>query len=522
MAVIPVDEKHLLGDKRYLPLGDPAIIYDKKKWLQNIRARLSRQYADKIDGFWGTLGRSDNSFVDWYGEVICSTDGSNSGSTGKVVSALRGSNVSENAKFSEYLLDLRKVIFGSESASRALRLTIQHGPKEGSVVYLQPIKADGTPDPDTPVEFLVPLKGNDKDRHTYVFVVPKVGDVDFKNRFLVYAITFPYKNVDPLAYLRTVDTQYELVRWDGNAFMRIQNAAQEIDRSKKTLVLFHGTFVNCNVSYRGLMPEWLNAIKQAGFEQIIGFNHPSVVDDPQTNAQRFKEMMQLVPGSAPFAHPVSVITTSRGGLVGKCVINDATLNSPGGLMPVERVATVACANGSRWLSFAGDKRRGLAMLLRALKQGLETIDFIRLAPIYAAIPFVGVDTFLGMPGMLAMTPGDARLKAITDDQPKNPRTRYYPIVGDYEIPRGGLINGFLLTVTDEFLIDNVLTKHNDMVIAAEDQVVMPAGFYAYGKTAADYFAMRVASNHLGYFTLVPEPKQRIRDYFLDASEDWAK
>ncbi|HET6992740.1 MAG TPA: hypothetical protein VFJ43_15505 [Bacteroidia bacterium] len=528
---IKIDKENIIKDL-YVPICDQTTI--------GIVIRKIMEKNAETSDFWATLGRQDNASVinSWSGNVVCSRVGNNSFTD-------RGRMIKEQAQqlcdlysdinpdlnsVYEKFISLRGLNFGTDPAARKLRLTIMVPPGEHALTFLQHTDLSDMTSQNGVFEYILPETvdpvGN-KDRLTYLFEIPQVSiDGAFQTVIKVMsfrsAITMKSTVGDVKDKLRALDNPYGIKLFDPaqNKFLAIadQDIATKIDRNKKTLLLIHGTISSIQKSYGDLYDsgkktaattanDWLqkDIIGSKKYEQIIGFDHPSIVDSPQQNADKLFSMLAPL-GS--FSQAVDIITTSRGGLVGKCVIN-AKQN----IMKVERAATVACANGVELLN-TGQALGRFFGILRQMDQ--EPVSKAALLLLQLVVKVV-----LDMPGIKIMQKNDPDLNALLAAQPANPDFRYLPLCGDY-----------LLTAkhppewkfVDLLLSGLMKDLHHDWVVESDFQVIMPAGFYAYQQNAATYRSKTMDTTHLRYFydPMNTKAKSRIHYYLHDTDVKSAK
>lgn len=500
--------------------------------------KILEKKADTSD-FWATLGRQDNASISnsWKGSIVCSKVGNNSFTN-------RGRKIQEEAQqlaalyspvapdvttVTEKFISLKDVQF-SDLASRKVRLTITINDGEHALTFLQHTDLSDTTSQDGVFEYILPQTVDPvgkKDRITYLFDVPeKSVDGPFQTVIKVMtfksAVTLKSTVGDVKDKLRELDNPYGIKLFDGptNTFIAIadKDIATKIDKTKKTLLLIHGTISTIAKSYGDLYNsgkktaattahDWLQkAILGGGkYEQIIGFDHPTIVDSPQTNADTLFKMLAPL-GS--FSKTVDVITTSRGGLVGKCVVNKNQ-----NVFQVERVATVACANGVELLNTG-----------QALGRMFGMIRYIDQEPISKAALLLlqlVVKVALDQPGIKIMDKDNPELQALRVAPPFNKQMRYLPLCGDYKLEGQHPVGWKFFDV----LLDGLMKDpHHDWVVETDFQVIMPPGFYAYQLPSATYRGLTMDTTHLRYFydPMNTKAKTRIVYYFHDADVISAK
>ncbi len=514
----------------YLPIGTVNKIFKNNKLLGKIADKLAKNTKQHVEEMWATVGRADDKPVDWSGEVECSGKGNilSLGVAGREVDLIRNWQIMpKKSGIAEKFISFDKVKFGASAGSRKIRMTVMLQAGESAVAFYQHTGENDTNSIEGFTEYILPTKTTEADRRTFEFDVPeedeaavkKNGLFGLRKRFLVKVLTFKSNGGTSLRSLYTMGEQYRLLKFDANANdFREVGGGYEIDPAKKTLLLIHGTFSSTAKSYKGLYgaddKRWLQQLLQNGrkYEQVIAFDHYTVVDGPRENADEF---VRRLGNGFRFTKSVDMISTSRGGLVGKTICNDQNIYK--NILQIEKFAPVACANGVDYFTKAAPK---VVSFLNAMKVLGQITGNVSLEIIMSALQMTAED-FLAQPGMRAMTPGSDELKAIigTPDKPvnpANPNTRYYPICGDYQRKKIDPLKNAL-----DRLIGKILGPQNDWVVGTKNQVIMPTGYYALGLNAEYFLAHSINCRHLDYLKRdklasdSTHPQELIWDYLHD-------
>ena len=512
MKSIPINRTNILATPQgyqFIPIGDPDRIFGEGGFLDQLKDRIFKRNSAPLEDFWATLGRQDGQAIDWSGNLLCSAAGNttSTGITGEEVDLLKVLHpeiVSSGQRAVEKVIVFDNVKFGNDPGSFLLRLSVMVDPGEGALVYYQHTTSDDPTSQNGDIEYIQPQENpnyedNQRDRLDYFFTVPT--DLSSVNRFIVKVITFPRNPAETAeGLLKRIEKPYRLLRFNAttNSFDDISTlgipAAQ---RTLKTLLLIHGTFSTTVNSYNGLMTSgWLKNILGDGtngtYQQIIALDHPTVFAGPADNVAK---MVSLIGAGPKFSQDIHIVTTSRGGLVGKTIVNDPTINT--NLFTVERMAAQACANGVEYFGAGWKISKGLSVLKMFFKltgrTGLE---------IFTAIAQTGVNFFLSQPGCVAMTIGSAPLTTILNGVPANPAMRYFCVTGNYSP------DNFKERVLNLLVRAVYNGRPNDWVVGTTQQAVMPPANYAYSKKGwgyAHYFATTYDSIHTKYLNMDPPP-----------------
>ncbi len=514
MKTIPISNINLLSTPagaQFIPLGNTARLFGAGGWLDEMKDRIFKRHSAPLDDFWATLGRQDGAKINWTGTILCSGTGNDTstGITGEEVDLLKKLHpeiVLQGKRALEKVLVLDHVNFGIDPAGKHLRLSVMANPGQGVLVFYQHTTSNDPLSQTGDLEYIQPqenqnYKDNERDRLDYFFDVP--ADVSAVNRFIVKVIIFSRDpNIHPETLLQRLEKPHKLLRYNAvtNAFDDISaSGISAADRQLKTLLLIHGTFSTTVNSYGGLITSnWLQQIIKAGtYQQIISLDHPTIFAGPADNVAALKTLI----GAGPkFKENMHIITTSRGGLVGKTIVNDTSIDST--LFTVERMAAQACANGVEYFTAGWKISKGLSVLKIVFKllgrEGLE---------IFTAVAQTGVNFFLNLPGCVAMTIGSTPLANILNGVPANAAMRYFPVTGNYSPA------DFKQRVVN-LMIDLVYKDSpNDWVVGTTQQVIMPAANYAYANTkqwnAAHYAQTTFDSIHTQYLNMAVPPTGQV-------------
>jgi hypothetical protein len=519
----PQTRMNVNGQPQFLLLGDTTVINSNPAIQEKIRNKGSDV---SINGFWGTLGLPDDRPLDFRGQLRVSRAGNLESVDPSVLEHIRelGAIKSpDSGRVVERFIDFNDIVFRDfqpEVNANAetgwiqdnipkLRLTIFLGKDEGAIVYYDHGNGDS---PDKTIEYILPQEEPVvmRDRLNYIFsIVPSrqivkengklaLGnehDKDFVIKVLVFkrdnSEAVPQKALTEMIHkinnnpetgfgpsIDGENAKYRLLKYSrgSNSFEEVSTTVT-VDSGAKTLLLIHGTFVLTANSFAGLMKReerygnrsWLEKTIDTGdYAQVLAFDHPTVTEDAAQNVAVLFERLQLA-GADFSANPVDVITTSRGGLVGKhfiCV-------DPNAALPVRKAALIACANGVGYFT-TGAYIGKLLGVFRALNAGNP------IATAILAIVQFSVDTFLQLPGCQQMTIGSNRLQNVLNAVPHgvNTNVKFQTIVGDWDrvLTENEKWGKRMLDLGLDLIIQPMLGHENDWVVGTEKQKILPAGY----------------------------------------------
>jgi hypothetical protein len=296
-----------------------------------------------------------------------------------------------------------------------------------------------------------------------------------------------------------------------------------IGRPARVLLLVHGTFSSTVGAFGALGSSpwgkaWLEAAL-ANYDAILGFDHPTLSENPLDNATDLLDELQKIPWSQP-PH-FDVVVHSRGALVFRSLAENL-LPSARWQVQFDRVVFVAGTNGGtllaeprNWqqlidlytnLAVAGCRLIGIMPQAKAVALVLkESIQGIGALLKYCATTAV---TEGKVPGLAAMEPDGAFVRDLNRAQPGQPTvaTTFYCAVTSNFVPQ--VTNGQprpkelparLVTWVLEVLAKEIMKQPNDLVVntAAMTAIDLEVGNFI--KDRLD-FGENPDVYHTNYFT----------------------
>lgn len=499
----------------FLSLGSEAI--PSKSMKSVIADKINKEITATVPGVWATLGMADDSDILWEGELVFSETGNDrsTGVTSEEVEIIKLLNHEElektDGKVLERFINFDNVDFKMKNRFSLdeipkLRLTLFLNANEGATVFYE--LYDGTYEKvksnDAEIEYILPEKTEnfttDRDRLTYIFdalpfhALKQAGkkftltDGGDKQSFVIKLLTFRRNNKGkqpPEIITRTLskllpEKEHRLLYYNTgtNAFIDTNgNTTFKINTSLKTLLLIHGTFSNTEKSFKGLTDvqangrSWLQElIIESDYRQVLAFDHPTIVANAQMNTDAF--VLLLNGASWSSANPVTLIATSRGGLVGKYMMTDPVIQNT--IMPVQKAILIACGNGVHYF----DTGRTVAKFFSLMRSALRIMGGGIFLPGIASFAQFSAEFFLSLPGSKQMTINDPSLTSLMTKKPVLQGTEIFPIVDDWDKNLTEDVR-WLKKIASRGL-DKLLTalifkgRDHDWVVATENQAIMPA------------------------------------------------
>ncbi|MBC8173855.1 MAG: hypothetical protein H7X71_08120 [Chitinophagales bacterium] len=519
MKTLPINKRTIQKTAKgtnFLILGSE--VTPSKAMKEVVKSKVNKSTPDPVPGMWATLGSADDKEIFWQGTLQFSENG-NDRSTGavseevEVIKLLNHEEIEKTGKkiierfinFDHIDFKLNDKIDPGEIPE--LRLTLFLKPNEGALTFYELYDGEFEKGKEAEVEYIMPEKTNDahttdRDRLTYLFhalplhaLQKEKGRLfsfnkNKKSSFIIKVLTFPRNNKSkkPEEIITNMvrgllpEKDHRLLVYNSgtNAFIDTQgNSTFKINTSLKTLLLIHGTFSDTEKSFSGLQQEkvngrsWLqNLIHEGHYRQILALDHPSIVADAKDNVSYLKKLLNGAVFSA--SNPVSIITTSRGGLVGKYILIDEDMQK--NIMPVDKAILIACANGVHYFDVGQKISKFLSLLrsaMRIMGGGAHLAGIISFAQFSA-------DYFLKLPGSELMTINHDRLKFITGRKPVWPTTKIFPITDDWDRKLQDDV-GWVRRMTGrgfDLVLKKIVFKgmEHDWVVATDHQKIMPEGF----------------------------------------------
>lgn len=401
-----------------------------------------------------------------------------------------------------------------------LRLTLHLAHDEGAVVYYQHSKRNEYNDEDAISEYVFCENDSDDKKHTYfvpiepkyelIPVDPKKGIFKQSDRltglsFIIKVLVFKKKKraqkqrfVDIEEHLskngkKIGVKKYQLLLFDVNKNAACKNCGDvkkkkenkeqllksfdqiiklgQIDNKKKTLFLIHGTFVDTVTSFEDLIcrnanqPSALeNIIRSKKIEQIIAFDHPTVLADAKMNVEWLERKLASL--KVKFEKPVSILTSSRGGMVGEYMVVYPTLKPY--IPEIDKLLMFSPGNGCGYFDVAKRFAKG-ANAMRVVSPGSSKF--------LMSLTQFAVGSILELPGFKMMTKDSPTYNDILKNKTTAyPNTQIINIISDWDktlIPDDKVFKRVICTCLDKFIV-GALGEQHDWVIGVNAQVLKPA------------------------------------------------
>lgn len=229
-------------------------------------------------------------------------------------------------------------------------------------------------------------------------------------------------------------------------------------RAGPCLLLIHGTFSDARGGFVKLVgTDFFARVAPRYGDRIFAFNHFTVSQTPQQNAQR---LLDLLPGGD---WTFDVVTHSRGGLVLRQLVERADALEPGqrgGRFAVGRVVLVASPNEGTPLATPDRWEKTLGWFANLMEVFPDNPWTVGASWIAEAIVWLARHAAEGLPGIGAMN-GRGETIAALQDPPSPPPDAYSALVANYK-PDERLWRRLL-----DVGIDGFFGTANDLVVPTE-------------------------------------------------------
>lgn len=292
------------------------------------------------------------------------------------------------------------------------------------------------------------------------------------------------------------------------------------DRPVRLLLFLHGTFSSTVGSFGGLCAtdagrRFLTSAN-AHYDAVIGFDHPTLSQDPEQNARDLLARLRLSPD---LDLDIDAVTFSRGGLVLRS-LTELVLPNDDYKARFRSVTCVAVTNGGTqlampdnwhrladlYVNLAAGAAKGIAIL--APGNPLPVVFNEVMQGLGAFVKFLASHAIAegAVPGLAAMMPKGSFIRNLNQIQTALPGSEdisYYAITSQFDARLNDgaesetLPRRLLVMLADGFL-DQLMGEENDLVVNISSTMVFDAqapdywrDCYPFGSTARVY--------HLNYF-----------------------
>ena len=237
----------------------------------------------------------------------------------------------------------------------------------------------------------------------------------------------------------------------------------------RALLFVHGTFSTAHGAFCQIPDDVMTTLHQRYGGRVFAFNHPSLSQDPLSNARwLLDELQRLQVGSPPLE--VDIVCHSRGGLVARSLAHASD-----GKLAVRRIVFVGVPNAGTLLAHPDHMVKMLDRLTTALNLFPTGPVTETLEAIITVVKVIGHGALGGLDGLASMHPAGPFLAALNGAPGGG--DGYFAISADYE-PQDAGLKGLVTGGAADAVIDRVFEG------ALNDLVVPEVGVYAVEGSAA--------------------------------------
>ena len=291
-------------------------------------------------------------------------------------------------------------------------------------------------------------------------------------------------------------------------------------RPARLLLFVHGTFSSTTGSFGGLgATPWGRAFLEAAranYDAVIGFDHPTLSEDPLANANDLMQRLQI--DTSLREARIDAISYSRGGLVLRSLFEYLL---PGSTAKIEigRTVFVGVVNGGtllartkNWQTFidlytnlAAGACRAIALFPQVTFGALLARELIQTVGAFAKFLAADAVTRGGIPGLAAMDPDGQFIRELNEAQPGQitpAQSQFYAILSQFsprlvpenanELPRQ------LILALANGLVDRLMGEANDLVVNTASMTAIDPASGSFIKDKLD-FGDNGVTYHTNYF-----------------------
>ena len=318
---------------------------------------------------------------------------------------------------------------------------------------------------------------------------------------------------------------------------RLEQIGLPTDRPLRILLFIHGTFSSTLSAFGSMALTERGAVflreALAGYDAVIGFDHPTLSVDPLANATDLLSRVSSVDNGVTF----DVITHSRGGLTTRSFA-EYVLPGAGWNGRVDKAVFVAATNNGthladtdRWYDLI-DIATNLTMVgagvVAGLPGGAPVAGVVAgvVKGLGALVKYLGAYAVEedGSPGLAAMRPGGTFITGINETQPGQPEsgTPWFVAKSNFHVTladdshRPAEFPKELAVRLAEGLVDQVFRGDNDLVVDCDSMGSIDAAIGGFVADTYD-FGSNDGVYHGNYF-LQPDFVERLSAWLLPRAE----
>jgi pimeloyl-ACP methyl ester carboxylesterase len=280
--------------------------------------------------------------------------------------------------------------------------------------------------------------------------------------------------------------------------------------SGRALLFVHGTFSTAHGGFAQLPKAAMRELSDLYGGRVFAYNHFSLTDDPQTNAQEF---FKRIPADVTL--DVDIICHSRGGLVSRALAEHAPDAPDGsGKMRVGSIVFVGTPNAGTLLAHPDHMMHMIDRYTTALNV-LPTgpVEEI-LEALITTVKIIAHATMKSLDGLMSMNPDGKYLGAI--NKPGDVATKYFAVASNFEpnTPESAPLKTVIKNKVGDAIVDKIFKDQpNDLVVPTNGVFTSTGPSFPLGNDHCLIFPSDRAIWHSAYFEQ-PETMEKLREWLL--------
>jgi hypothetical protein len=277
----------------------------------------------------------------------------------------------------------------------------------------------------------------------------------------------------------------------------------------RSLLFVHGTFSTAHGGFQQLPKATMEMLSAYYGGRVFAFNHPSLSEDPPSNASHFFARMQ----EAGVTLDCDIICHSRGGLVSRALVERSTA---GGVSAddfhVGAVVFVGTPNAGTLLAQPDHMMAMIDRYTTALNIFPTGAVTEILEAIICTVKIIAHATMKALDGLMAMNPAGDYLKLV--NRPGNTDTRYYAIAANFEpnTPETAALKTIIKQKIGDAIVDRIFKEApNDLVVPTDGVFTATGPTFPLAAASCLVFPSERAIWHSAYFEQ-PETTDRLRQW----------
>jgi len=283
----------------------------------------------------------------------------------------------------------------------------------------------------------------------------------------------------------------------------------------RSLLFVHGTFSTAHGGFMQLPKDALQALSEHYEGRVFAFNHPSLSEDPQSNARTFLAMMR----SAGATLDVDIICHSRGGLVSRALAertngSDATVSD----FRVGTIVFVAAPNAGTLLAQPDH-------MMSMVDRYTTALNLIPNGPVQefleafiTCVKVIAHAVMRALDGLGSMNPVGKYLEIV--NTPGESATRYFAIASNFEpnTPETAALRTLVKNMVADAVLDRVFKDApNDLIVPTEGVYTAGGPHFPLTEDKRFIFPSERGIWHSAYFEQ-PETIAHLRQWLTEPAQ----